>query len=368
MSARNRHIGFGVSALCLFAAAAAAQGPGPVGAMAEARYLFEATALPDGRALITGGFGPQGECRAAEIYDRATRAFTVVPGFTARVYHTATLLGDGTVLIAGGLDCESWQTTDRAQIFRPAQGTFGDAAVLRTPRAAHTATVLKDGRILIAGGVHIGPDGAELLAAAELFDPAAGAFSTVGALGTARYVHGAARLDDGRVLVAGGSDGLGAPLASAELFDPVTGTFSAAGSMNAARLYLTLDTLAGGTVLATGGMGEEGVLASTEAFDARTNSFSPGPPTWTARAGHRAVVLQNGTLLLTGGAGAEASRTTEWYDPAAAAFRRLEDLSSPRYFHAAARLADGSVLVAGGSSDDGVTTAAEIFEWVAPPW
>ncbi|MBL8157112.1 MAG: hypothetical protein JNM70_23265, partial [Anaerolineae bacterium] len=124
------------------------------------------------------------------------------------------------------------------------------SATLHTPRSVHTATLLPDGTVLIAGGM---TDNERFLDDAELFDPVTGAFSVVGQMMEPRSTHAAILLDTGKVLLVGGY-GQGR-LASAELYDPDTKTFSFAGTMNAPREGFTATLLNNGQVLIAGGYG-----------------------------------------------------------------------------------------------------------------
>src|SRR5207253_5185525 len=136
-------------------------------------------------------------------------------------HHTATLLADGRVLVAGGYTATG-VPTNAAQVFDPASNAF-TAYYAVSARAGHTATRLADGSVLVAGGST--PD----YRSAERFDPTTGTFSVVGQMVVGRVFHSATRLTDGRVLVVGGS----APTpgnSGAELFDPTTSTFTSTGS------------------------------------------------------------------------------------------------------------------------------------------
>src|SRR4051794_27144619 len=151
-----------------------------------------------------------------------TGTFTPTGSMTvARTRHTATLLTDGRVLIAGG-----FPTTPSAEIYDPATGIFSATGNMSTPRSQHTATLLPDGRVLIAGGgPRVGP-----LPGMEIYDPATGVFSPAGNLLSPRSGHSAILLANGTVLLVGGS-GLAAfpALAPAEAYDPATGGSSPYG-------------------------------------------------------------------------------------------------------------------------------------------
>ena len=160
----------------------------------------------------------------------APGTFTLTGGMSsARSLHTATLLGDGRVLVCGGADA-TLQALSTAEIYDPLTATFSPTGTMGTARFAANATLLPDGRVLIVGGED---SGNVSTTSVELFNPATGTFSLTGSLLTSRLNPTVTLLGNGLVLVAGGYEGTstGTPLASAELYDPASGTFSLTGSM-----------------------------------------------------------------------------------------------------------------------------------------
>jgi hypothetical protein len=178
------------------------------GTMSTARLGHTATLLPDGKVLITGGCTNTDSSKvvcdnylnSAEIYDPSTNVFTATTGkmLTARAEHTAALLSDGRVLIAGGKNGSS--ALNSAEIYDPATGLFTATGNLITARKGHTATLLNNGRILLAGGFST-----QALNSAEIFFQ--GGFSAVASpLSIARYKHATTVLNDGRIFISGGEN------------------------------------------------------------------------------------------------------------------------------------------------------------------
>jgi hypothetical protein len=189
------------------------------GTMTVARAAHTATLLPDGHVLIAGGCTldsceMEEDGASAELYDPRGRSFQKTGGMgTERVSHTATLLRDGKVLLAGGWDRDG--PLANAELYDPAAGTFSPTGRMFTHRAAHTATKLRDGRVLIAGGYN----GNQSVPSAEIYNPRTETFTRTGSMVTPRSAHAAAFLPNGQVLVTGGSDSQEDVVASAEIYD-----------------------------------------------------------------------------------------------------------------------------------------------------
>ncbi|GFE78921.1 hypothetical protein GCM10011487_09210 [Steroidobacter agaridevorans] len=227
----------------------------------EHRSGDTATLLPNGRVLAIGGRITGGVSRPAVLYDPATNSWSSIAGpSNTRVHHTATLLANGKVLVVGGdvaRPDDSSETQATAELYDPATGTWSFAGNLATPglRYHHTATLLPDGRVLIAGGLgRVAPITGYITTAetAEIYDPVAGTWSITAGLSIPRTSHTATALPNGKILVVGGMVNED-PEASAELYDPVSGTWSAIGSLSTPRYQHAATLLPQGIVLVTGG-------------------------------------------------------------------------------------------------------------------
>lgn len=230
---------------------------------------------------------------------------------------------------------------------------------LATSRRFHAATLLQDGRVLVTGGTDVHGTS---LASAELYDATTRTFSASGIMAGARGCHTETLLKDGRILIAGGFDISGSgSLATAELFNPATGMFVATGDMRAARACLTATLLQDGRVLMIGGIDRSGaVLATAELFDPTSGSFSSAGLLGTARVFHTATLLQDGRVLVAGGVDVasadllnpaiDALFSTELFDPATGRFSATGGMTATRFAHTATLLSTGRALIAGGST------------------
>ena len=217
------------------------------GSLNTARNMHTATLLNNGMVLVAGGYGSSGVLASAELYNPVTGTFTPTGSLnTARYNHTATLLNNGMVLIAGGEN--STGALASAELYNPTTGTFTPTASLNFARYESTATVLNNGLVLVTGGEASGT----YLASAELYDPVAATFTATGSLNTARRVHTATLLNDGMVLIAGGINSSGISLTSAELYEPATLTPPNLVSITVSPSSPTIPLGAGQQLIATG--------------------------------------------------------------------------------------------------------------------
>jgi hypothetical protein len=360
--------------LTLAAASSFAAVPGEfedAGSMFTGRGGHTETLLPDGKVLVAAGGGTN---VSAELYDPASGTWSMTGSMAGSRYsHTATLLSTGNVLVAGGF-IKPWDLlnpgpTDRtsAEIYNPSSGTWSDAGSFQG--GDHTATLLPDGKVLVAGGSYnTGPHFAITVysSAARLYDPASGTWSQTGSMADRRAQHTATLLPNGKVLVTGGYDAASnsGVRVSAELYDSATGTWSPTGNLTHPRFYHTATLLRSGKVLVAGGYSVRYPVATVEAT---AELYDPATGTWTEtgslngpRLNHTATLLASNKVLVTGGSTGNAIlATAEVYDPATGNWSSTGNLRQPHYAHTATLLPDNRVLIAGGGTND--SRGAELY-------
>jgi N-acetylneuraminic acid mutarotase len=278
--------------------------------MTSTRILHTATLLPNGQVLLTGGIVDSSlvALDSAEVYDPTGNTFAAIATrmTSLRNQHTATLLPNGLVLIAGGSNNGNGDGLNTAELYNPATQTFTAlTARMATPRGGHTATLLANGQVLLTGGFF---NSSVSLNTAELYNPATQTFTALPATMTShRESHAASRLPNGQVLLTGGGSSH-INVNTAELYDPATQTFTAlTAAMASIRSAHTSTLLANGQILVTGGVSNLSVTNFTafntaESYNPVTNAFTALAATLTtSRAGHTATLLPNGAVLLTGG-------------------------------------------------------------------
>ena len=291
----------------------------PTGSLTNGRSQHTATLLPNGKVLVAGGIAGFFDVGSAELYDPASGTWTPTGSLNhARRSHTATLLPDGKVLVAGGFfdmpgTILGGNAISSAELYDPASGTWTMTGSLATPRYQHTATLLPNGKVLVAGGSG-NPYGVGVPESTELYDSASGTWTETGSLANGRAYHTATLLGNGKVLVAGGFGSVGSTnsdLASAELYDPASETWSPTGSLATARINHTATLLQSGKVLVAGGSGG-GAFGS-----ARAELYDPASGTWmttgslvSGRRDHTATLLSDGNVLVAGGRNDDSTRAS----------------------------------------------------------
>jgi len=334
------------------------------GSLVQGRVSHTQTALANGRLLLAGGIGyNSGPLDTAEIFDPQTTGFRQVIDEMSveRFGHTATRLLDGMVLLVGGYRAGFAQVLDSAEVFDPATETFRRLdSRLEHGRAVHTATLLPDGRVLLAGGT----DGVDAMNSLEVYDPDTRQFTEADSvLVRERYGHQAVLVED-RIILFGGFDGYEAlPYAAAISVDglevtDIIGAHSRETRMLVGRLNPTVTALADGAWLIAGGFTgplESGTeTAEVEIFDPAVSPFFfAGNSLLQPRSGHRAARLSDGRVLVTGGIQSDEQLIldqAELYDPLTGAFSATGSLITARTVPEINVLPDGRILVAGGNT------------------
>ena len=277
--------------------------------------------------------------------------------------HSATLLLDGRVLVAGGSTGDGGLVLATAELYDPQLGSWAPTGSMNEAHYSHTATLLADGRVLVTGG----SGWSQFMGSSELYDPTSGTWTATGGLIDARLGHTASLLPDGTVLVAGGiGDGgcCGLALRSAEIYEPGTGTWAQGAWMAQGRGRHSATTLADGAVLVAGGRDDgDHVLASAEIYDARRAVWTPAASMERARSSHTATLLPDGAVLLAGGVDDDDLLQVDIWDPRTGRWVVVgSTITSPEGPGTATLLADGRVLVTGGTGADGLGATAELFD------
>ncbi len=338
---------FGVTGLPL------CSGWSPAGSMASVRYGHTATLLSNGKILMAGGTNGV-YLASAEVYDPGT-GIGASTGSTAsaRYGHTATLLSNGKVLVAGGHSGSGILAT--AEVYDPGTGTWTSTGSMASTRYTHTATLLPNGKVLVSGGWN-----GSYLFSTEVYDPGTGTWTSTGSMASARRMHTATLLPNGRVLVSGGRNSNSNILASAEVYDPGTGTWTSTGSLASARYSHTATLLSNGKVLVAGG-GDSILLSSAEVYDPVTGTWASTGSMASTRWVHTATHLSNGKILVAGGMSSGDLSSAEVYDPVTGTWASTGSMTSARYGHAATLLNNGNVLVSGGDNGSSILATAEVY-------
>lgn len=338
---------------------ALAQGWIETGSLNEARST-SLTALPNGDVLAAGGVEGTAPgliaTNTVERYDPIKRAWVyAAPMSYARAGHTATRLQDGRILVVGGVPGfgAGDEPMAKVEIYDSAADVWIETGSLQTARSAHSATLLLDGRVLVAGGIPVG--GESYLTSTELYDPDTGVWTEGPDFPATVFYPTAARLLDGRVLILG-SYGY---YDNAFIFNPVTSTMTMVQQPHYNAAPSTGVTLLDGRVLVTG----ENYGANSHGGQSAGEVYAPSTNIWTsnsmnsARAGQPMVLLPNGHVLAAGGCNYYEFCITRCddYDPQT---NLWTSVGSMQVTHGggAALLGDGKVLIAGGD-----TNVAELY-------
>ena len=346
------------------------------GSLAVARDTHTATRLLDGRVLVVGGESTSGAMLASiEIFDPSSETWSSGGSLPVPICnHTATLLADGRVLVAGGgpsnsvggpapsgIEASAW-------LYDPAAGAVSAAASMADARSAHTATLLPDGRVLVVGGATNAASGVHgrALDGAEIYDPAADAWTAVAPLAVRRFLHTAVPSRE----AASSSRGLTRPSASSWIPRSWTWrrTWSAGPPIAESRVFHVAAPLpSGGALIAAGKLANIRFLETVERLDASLAEWRSAPPLPESRTAPALAVLSNGRVFLCGGLHGSTSGfyhldDAQIYDEPTDAWTALEPMNVARVLHTATPLDDGRVLIVGGLGSSGALASVELAE------
>jgi hypothetical protein len=341
--------------------------------MTVPRFIHRTAKLEDGRVLLTGGQIQNSPAsvitNSVDAFDPADNSVTPVGPMTIRRWsHAATTLADGRVLVTGGRTgstAANGIVLDTAEIYDPATDVWTETAgPMNVARRSHTATLLPDGRVLIAGGGDgVSTTTSQAIQSAEIFDPETGLFTLIGNMTERRSAHSAILLDDGTVLISGGSTLTGTlyPTNTAEIFNPADGSFTPTSPMNYSHLAQLPGKLRDGRVVqgssytnethtSTGGR----ITDESEIYDPATGTWTPIAPMFKQRIDIGAQGLLDGTLLIAGGVTTSPNfasifqPTSEIFDPETMSWKLSGIMSSGRDEFSGLLLDDGRVMISGG--------------------
>ncbi|MEZ4441556.1 MAG: kelch repeat-containing protein [Polyangiaceae bacterium] len=351
----------------------------PTDSLGSSRMRHTATLLDDGRVLVAGGENLAGTALATtELFDPATDQWTAGPPLTTpHVNHAAVKLADGRVAIMGSGETSNnglptgTGVSDVVDVFDPTTNSITAGPTLLHARGHHQAVRLDDGRVLVAGGT---AEGGDNVYAAEALSSDGTTWAEAGTIQIGRSLFGLAKRTSGDVVIAGG---LGSGLLNrAEIFDPTNDSWTSLPNMGLPRMYVALGPLASGGVLAVGGIAgnnlftntAERLLPDASAWEAAPSLPSSGEEEILGGTGMSLVPLSDGSLLAVGGYGVSfgnygPGEFSGIYDEDAAAWTRVGKLDLPRGSAAAIQLNDGRVLLIGGLGiSNGATTSCSITE------
>ena len=319
-----------------------------------------------------------------------------------RFGHSSTLLANGRVLAAGGRTTNTTPTPPAtftnhksSELYDPITEEWTLTGSMTTARFSHTATLLNDGRVLVVGGFTDPPSSPNqpITDTAELYDPATGTWTPTDSLDVRRALHGAAKLPDGKVLVAGGRTcDLPPPdsttcvstnrTATAEVYDPATGLWTPTQSMSTSRHTTTAVALLDGRVLMPAGFAGNSILPggisdTADIYDPTTGTWSLTGPLNIGRSRSGGILLPDGRALVAMGFRGPAvpNPTTETYDPATNTWSLAGniDFQFSRFNFHFGTTANGMGLIAGGqffagATNSGIVTNSHIFDPTTNFW
>lgn len=259
--------------------------------------------------------------------------------------HTATLLQDGRVLIAGGRLLNGTEISKTAEIYDPKANKFTKTGDMTTPRVEHAAILLQDGKVLITGGRKEGMHTSIELNSAEIYDPKTEKFTKINDMNHAWVDHNMILLPDGRVLLCSNISNLPINF-KLEIYNPENNKFQEKACLTE-RCPENAVILNNEMVLLASGEPDN----QPQLFDFKTEIFKYTDKMKFNRSSSTAILLKNGEAIIIGGSNNYTEiANAEIYSAATGKFRLAGKLNKPRYSHSAILLSDGKILVVGGES------------------
>jgi N-acetylneuraminic acid mutarotase len=341
------------------------------GSLHTSRDGHTATLLPNGTVLVAGGeLNGQAE-NSSEVYSASTLSWSAVGNLNvARNNASAVVLPSGSAIVMGGCtgNCQG-ATTASSEIYTAVSRSWTSTGNMVSPRAYFGAVLLSTGKVLVAGGcTAFNANGCSAVTArAELYDPNAGTFSATGSMAVARGSFSLTVLPNGKVLAAGGETAAADGLSSCELYDPNTGKWTLVGRLNVARGEHGAILLSTGNVLVVGGNNVNGVsTVKTELYNYATGKWTLTGNMNIGRVEFGMVILTNGNVLVSGGTKVTTTTNTvlpssELYNPSTGIWTKTGNLNNARTGHSSTLLTTGSVLDASGSGATQDLKSAEIY-------
>lgn len=352
--------------------------------MSQRRGNHSATLLPNGKILVAGGTNGPNVLDTAEVFDPTTFAFAPTGKMhTARDLHSAVLMPNGRVLVAGGFatTATSSGATREAEVYHPDTGLWHKTPPMISSHSNHATVLLHSGDVMVIGGYANG----NYLRDVEIYYSTANVWRTAdplpaacGAVTCARAQAAAAVLHDGRVLVSGGLNSSGV-LGTSVVYNPATGLWShlAGGDFaGAAHAHShSMSTLPNGRVIAAGGNDEFGETSMSQGFDPSASTWDHtrigGVPSSlvTPRFNHASIVTPDGAVIIAGGSQSMGNSIlfNELFTPSGSTWTASTELINPRSYGSATLGNDGFIYYIGGYDGVEYLASAERTYYTAFP-
>jgi len=342
------------------------------GTMNVPRFGHTASLLTSGQVLAAGGCAVR-TCptSSSETYNPATGTWTAAGNLnTPRYQTTQTSLPDGRALVAGGCSVSPCATPlGSSETFDPGTGTWSTVGNLNTPRNEHTAVLLANGQVLVAGGTTNCTSECIVTASAEIFNPATNSWTATGNMTTPRLGQTMTLIGGGMVLVTGGCTSVGCEFGApqgAEVYNPATGQWTATAPMVLNRTGATAAVLTNGQVLVAGGlMTGSYATAAAELYNPQTGAWSATGNMTTERFQPSSLRMSDGLILVANGNQAYPSiPTAELYIPATGQWVNTGTAATDSFV--LTRLSTNTALASGGMTTKQQTTGDSLIYTEGP--